>query len=162
MASADGTVYGKVDPIHRLATWFATVVAPYQCYVPTVVRVGLGLNFVALGVSQKLLDPGRALAVVEKYDLTGVVSVDPGLWVVGAGLAEVALGTALLLGLYTRASAVAALFVFTLTLFALPDDPVLAHLSLFGLASVLLITGSGPYAVDLGAGDPGLRPDASG
>jgi uncharacterized membrane protein YphA (DoxX/SURF4 family) len=68
--------------------------------------------------------------------------------VVGAGLAEAGLGVALVLGLFTRASAVVALFTFTLTLFALPDDPVLAHVTLFGMTSALFTLGSGPYAVD--------------
>jgi len=67
-----------------------------------IVRIGLGHNFLFLGLTQKLLAPGKALAVVEKYDLAAVV----------------------------------------------PDDPVLAHITLFGLASLLLVTGSGPYAVD--------------
>jgi uncharacterized membrane protein YphA (DoxX/SURF4 family) len=99
--------------------------------------------------------------VVEKYGLTAVVPVEPGLWVVGAGLAEAALGTALVLGLFTRASAVVALFTFTLTLFGLPDDPVLAHVTLFGLASVVLVTGAGPYAVDGWIGRrTGVRPGA--
>lgn len=148
LASAEGTLYGEIDPIHRLSARFHTIVTPFEPFVATIVRVGLGLNFIFLGVSQKLLAPGPALAVVEKYDLAGVIAVDPGLWVVGAGLAELALGTALVIGLFTRASAMVALFLFTLTLFALPDDPVLAHLTLFGLASLLLITGSGPLAVD--------------
>jgi len=34
------------------------------------------------------------------------------------------------------------------TLFGLPDDPVVAHISLFGLVSALLITGAGPYSID--------------
>lgn len=148
VASEQGTVYGELDPVHRVADWFNRAIDPYEAYVPTVVRVGLGLNFLFLGITQKLLSPGAALAVVEKYRLTAVVPVDPGLWVVGAGLAEVALGTALVLGLFTRASAVVALVTFTLTLFALPDDPVLAHVSLFGLASVLVVTGAGSYALD--------------
>lgn len=148
IASAEGTMYGEIDPIHVLASRFNTRVIPYQQYVATIVRIGLGLNFIFLGVTQKLLAPGQALAVVDKYDLTGVVPVDPGLWVVGAGLAEATLGVALLLGVFTRASGMVALGLFTLTLFALPDDPVLAHLTLFGLASVLLITGSGPVAID--------------
>ena len=38
--------------------------------------------------------------------------------------------------------------LFTTTLFGLPDDPVVAHISLFGLVSALLITGAGPYSVD--------------
>ncbi len=148
VASAEGTLYGEIDPVHRLAVRFDELVDPYDKYVATIVRVGLGVNFVFLGVTQKLLAPGPALAVVDKYDLTGFVAIDPGLWVVGAGLAEVALGLTLLIGLFTRASAFVALFVFTLTLFAIPDDPVVAHISLFGLASLLLITGSGPLAVD--------------
>lgn len=148
IASADGTVYGDVDPVHRAAKWFNRIVDPYETYVPTIVRVGLGLNFLFLGITEKLLAPGPALAVVEKYDLTAVVPVDPGLWVVGAGLTEAALGVVLIIGLFTRAGSLVALAMFTLTLFGLPGDPVLAHITLFGLASVLVITGSGPYAVD--------------
>jgi uncharacterized membrane protein YphA (DoxX/SURF4 family) len=148
LASADGTVYGEFDPVHRASTWFNRTVDPYEAYVPTIVRIGLGLNFVFLGVTQKLLSPGRALSVVEKYDLTAVVPVDAGLWVAGAGLTEAALGVALVAGLFTRAGALVALTIFTTTLFGLPDDPVLAHITLFGLASALLVAGSGPVALD--------------
>jgi len=148
IASAPRTAYGRIDPVHRLAEWFNGLVDPYEAYAPTVVRVGLGLNFVFLGFYEKLLAPERAVQVVDKYDLTAVVPVDPGLWVVGAGLTEAALGAALIAGVFTRASSLVALLMFTLTLFGLPDDPVLAHVTLFGLASMLLVTGSGPYAVD--------------
>ncbi|WP_248515302.1 DoxX family protein [Salinarchaeum laminariae] len=148
VASAEGTVYGQIDPIHRLSGWFRVRVAPYHEYVPTVIRVGLGVNFVYLGLVEKLLAPGTALSVVDKYDLTAVVPVDPGLWVVGAGVTEIALGVALVLGAFTRADSLVALLMFTLTLFALPDDPVLAHISLFGLASALIVTGPGPYSLD--------------
>jgi uncharacterized membrane protein YphA (DoxX/SURF4 family) len=57
-------------------------------------------------------------------------------------------GLPLVVGLVTRADAMVALVLFTLTLFGFPDDPVLAHVSLFGLASALIITGSGPLALD--------------
>ncbi|WP_394354373.1 DoxX family protein [Haloterrigena gelatinilytica] len=90
---------------------------------------------------QTRIDPYRRF-------LPTIVRVGPELWVLGAGLSEVGLGLALIIGFFTRASAATAIGVFSLTLFALPDDPVLAHVSLFGLASALLITGSGPYAVD--------------
>jgi len=148
VAGAEGTLYGRIDPVHELAAWLDDALEPYRRYQPAVVRVGLGLNFAYLGFVEKLLNPGLALAVVEKYDLTAVVPVAPELWVVGAGLTEIAVGTALVLGAFTRASALVALFLFTTTLFGLPDDPVLAHLSLFGLASTILITGSGPLSVD--------------
>ena len=148
VAGTEGTVYGRFDPIYDYARRFQERIDPYRGLLAPIVRVGLGCTFVSLGLGQKLLRPGIALAVVERYDLTAVVPAGPELWVLGAGLAEVGLGLALLVGFFTRASAATAIGVFTLTLFALPDDPVLAHVGLFGLASVLLITGSGPYAVD--------------
>jgi uncharacterized membrane protein YphA (DoxX/SURF4 family) len=115
---------------------------------PLVVRVGLGLNFAYLGVTQKLLRPGPALQVVAKYDLTAVVPVSPELWVAGAGLAELAVGLMLVAGAFTRGTAAVGFVLFTTTLFGLPDDPVLAHVTLFGLSSALMVTGSGPYALD--------------
>ncbi|WP_226479458.1 DoxX family protein [Natrinema amylolyticum] len=148
VAGAPGTVYGRFDPVYDRSQALQARIRRYRSLMPTIVRIGLGCTFVSLGLGQKLLRPGIALAVVDRYDLTAVVPASPELWALGAGLAEVGLGLALVVGVFTRASAATAIGVFTLTLFALPDDPVLAHVGLFGLASVLLITGSGPYALD--------------
>lgn len=149
LAATEGTLYARIDPVYAaLAVPFERAVEPYRSLVPTIVRVGLGFAFVYLGLVQKLMSPGEALAVVEKYALTTVVPVDAALWVVGAGLAEIAVGLAILVGAFTRAAAGVAFLLFTLTLFGLPDDPVLAHVSLFGLVSALLVTGAGPFAVD--------------
>jgi uncharacterized membrane protein YphA (DoxX/SURF4 family) len=120
------------------------------------------LNAALLGIWEKLANPGPALAVVEKYGLTQVVPVDPRLWVVGAGLTELAVGVFLFVGLFTHATAAVAFVVLTTTLFGLPDDPVLAHVTLFGLSSALFVTGGGPLSLDerLGAvaEHVGLRP----
>jgi len=148
VASADGTLYGRIDPVHRVAAQVRTILEPFASYAPTVIRVGLGVTFVYLGLVEKLLQPGRALGVVAKYDLTAIVPVDPGAWVLGAGLAEIALGLLLIGGLLTRSVAAAAFVVFTLTMFGLPDDPVLAHVTMFGLASAVFTLGSGPLALD--------------
>jgi uncharacterized membrane protein YphA (DoxX/SURF4 family) len=148
LAEMDGTLYNRATPIHRWTDWIEQRLAPYAVYTPTILRVGLGLNFIYTGLFDKLLQPAVALAVVEKYHLTRVVPVDPGMWVVGAGGVELLLGCALVVGLFTRGVAAIAFGMFTLTLFALPDDPVLAHISLFGLATALLITGSGRIALD--------------
>lgn len=164
VASAEGTFYGQVDPIHRVAVWLDRRLDPYEALVPTVVRVGTGLAFAGLGLGEKLFRPGPALETVERYGLAELAPIPPELWVVGAGLTEFVLGVVLIAGLFTRASALVALAVFTTTLFALPDDPVLAHIGLFSLASVLLITGSGPYALDrrLGAVDAPREPAPAG
>jgi uncharacterized membrane protein YphA (DoxX/SURF4 family) len=149
LAADHGTVYSRFDLVyHEVARPFAARVDSYREYVPVVLRVGLGVAFLYLGVSQKLMNPGEALAVVEKYGLTNLVPVGPELWVVGAGLTEALVGVLLIAGAFTRASALVAFLLFTTTLFGLPDDPVVAHISLFGLVSALLVTGAGPLSVD--------------
>ncbi|WP_251341700.1 DoxX family protein [Haloplanus halophilus] len=115
---------------------------------PLLIRLFLGFNFAYLGVTEKWLNPGRALQVVEKYGLTRVVPVAPEMWVFGAGLGELVVGLCILTGTFTRSAAGAGFLILTTTLFGLPDDPVLAHVTLFGLTSALLITGSGPVALD--------------
>lgn len=148
LATTEETVYGGIEFTGRLYELAEAVVGPYRPYTPTVLRVGAGLSFLIVGLGDKLLQPGKALVVVEQYQLTSVLPIDPGLWVVGAGGTEVALGLALIVGLFTRGVATAAFGILTLTLFALPDDPVLAHIPLFGLTAALLITGSGRLALD--------------
>jgi len=148
ISEAKGTVYGRIDFVHAWARKRQANVQQFEQYAPTVARVGLGVGFIFLGVSEKMLSPGLGMEVVDHYDLTSVIPVSPELWVFGAGITEIALGTLLVLGAFTRAGATTAIVMFTLTLFALPDDPVLAHVGLYGLASMLIITGSGPYAVD--------------
>ncbi|QKY17142.1 DoxX family protein [Halorubrum sp. CBA1229] len=160
VASTPGSYYGRIDPVHHLKS-FLDAAAPLRRYVPTVLRVGMGVTFVYLGLVQKLADPGSALLVVEKYDLTSVVPVDPGLWVVGAGVTEIAVGLALIAGFFTRGAAALSFVLFTTTLFGLPDDPVLAHVALFGMASAVFTLGSGPLAFDRWFGRPALGDDES-
>jgi uncharacterized membrane protein YphA (DoxX/SURF4 family) len=156
VASTEGTLYGRVDPVHHLKEYLDRKTRPYRRFVPTILRVGMGVAFIYLGLTQKLGAPAQSLAVVEKYGLTGVVPVDPEMWVVGAGLTEMAVGTALIAGFLTRLNAAVAFTLFTLTLFGLPDDPVLAHISLFGMASAVFIMGAGPLSVDEWAGRPAV------
>lgn len=116
--------------------------------VPLLVRLGLGGAFAASGIADKLLIHDQALATVERYDLTAVIPVTPELWVLGAILIETALGLAIIAGMLTRLSAALGFAVLTLALFALPDDPVIAHVGLFGLSSVLVVTGAGRWSLD--------------
>ena len=120
----------------------------YDDVVPLLVRLGLGGAFAASGIVDKLLIYEQALDAVEKYGLTSVVPVSADLWVLGAILIETGLGVAILLGVMTRFSAVIGFAVLTLALFALPDDPVIAHVGLFGLCSVLVILGGGRWSLD--------------
>lgn len=161
LAVTDGTLVRRLDlPRYRpdaLLNSFGIT----PSLVGPIVRLALGVNFIYLGLTQKLLNGGQALAVVAKYNLTSVVPVSAELWVVGAGLAEIAVGVLLLAGLATRGVASVAFVLFTLTLFGLPDDPVLAHISLFGLVSVLLVTGAGPFSFDARLHDVEQQTDES-
>lgn len=131
----------------RLAT-IAPSSERYEDLIPLLVRIGLGGAFAASGIVDKLLIYERALAAVDNYHLTGIVPVAPELWVVGAFAVETALGLAILAGIFTRLAAMVGFAVLTLTLFALPDDPVIAHVGLFGLSSVLVVLGAGRWSVD--------------
>jgi uncharacterized membrane protein YphA (DoxX/SURF4 family) len=116
--------------------------------IPLLVRLGLGGAFLASGFIDKLFSYERALEVVQRYRLTSVVPVTPELWVVGAALVESTLGVAVILGVLTRFTAIVAFAVLSLALFALPGDPVIAHVGLFGLSSVLVILGGGRWSID--------------
>lgn len=126
----------------------------YDDLVPLVVRLGVGGAFAASGIADKLLVHDQALAAVERYGLSAVVPVAPELWVAGAFLIETALGIAIILGVLTRASAVVGFAVLTLAMFALPDDPVIAHVGLFGLSSVLVVLGAGRWSLDRAVLEP--------
>ena len=120
----------------------------YDDLVPVLVRLGLGGAFVASGIIDKLLIYDQVLAAVDRYGLASVVPVAPELWVLGAAVVETGLGLAIILGVLTRFSAVVGFAVLTLALFALPDDPVISHVALFGLSSLLVILGGGRWSLD--------------
>jgi len=120
----------------------------YDDLVPLLVRLGLGGAFLASGIVDKLVIYEQALAAVDQYHLTDVIPVTPELWVLGASLAETSLGLAILFGVLTRLSAAIGFAVLTLALMALPNDPVVAHVGLFGLSSLLVILGGGRWSLD--------------
>jgi uncharacterized membrane protein YphA (DoxX/SURF4 family) len=120
----------------------------YDDLVPLLVRLGLGGAFAASGIVDKLVIYEQALAAVDAYELTAVVPVAAEVWVVGAALVETGLGLAIVLGVLTRFSAVVGFAVLTQALFALPDDPVIAHVALFGLSSMLIVLGAGRWSLD--------------
>ena len=68
---------------------------------------------------------------------------------VGAGFAGYLFSPAVLADARLLQVGIGSLLLFGLaTLFGLPDDPVLAHITLFGLLSAVFTLGSGPYSLD--------------
>lgn len=147
VAATEGTWYGTLDPIHERAPILRRYLAPARPYVPTFIRIGLGLTFIGLGIVEKLLAPAMAADVVHQYNLT-VIPLPVEYWIVFAGLGEITVGLFILLGFFTRLSAIGAMAIFVLALFAIPDDPIMAHIGLFSLASALVITGGGALSID--------------
>lgn len=156
VADNRGTVYNRLDPVHEVAEEFRRFVSPAVTWAPVAVRVTLGATFAYLGVVEKIAHPGPAIALAVDLGLPELVPLSAEVWVLGAGLVEVGVGLALVAGLFTRAASAAAFLVLTVTLFALPSDPVLAHVSLFGLCSVVFTWGPGRFALDhvLGGEEP--------
>jgi len=54
----------------------------------------------------------------------------------------------------TRGARALSFVLFTATLFGLPDDPVPAHVALFGMASAVFTLGSAPLSFDRLVGRP--------
>jgi uncharacterized membrane protein YphA (DoxX/SURF4 family) len=148
VATRPSTLLHRWDPVHPLAAWWSDRMGHLTRWAPAAVRVPLGLGFLYLGVTQKLLDPGPALALVDGLGLPTAGPLTPALWVAGAGLVEAAVGLLLLVGGLTRLASALAFLVLTTTLLALPNDPVLAHVTLFGLSSVVFTWGAGPISLD--------------
>lgn len=148
VASAKGTYYNRIDPISVPSRRIRTRIDPYTAYVPVILRVGLGVTFIYLGFVEKLANPAPGIALANELNLPGLIPVTAEMWVFGAGLAEIAFGLVLIAGLLTRATAAGAFVLFTLTLFGLENDPVLAHITMFGIASAVFTLGAGPLSID--------------
>lgn len=154
VAADPRTWYHRLDPVHRWAQRIGDRLDPFLEWVPVLVRVPLGATFLYLGLAEKMVHPGPALALADQLGLPELLPIGAGMWVLGAALVEIGVGLLLILGLFTRAAAASAFFVLTVTLLALPSDPVLPHVTLFGLASVVFTLGAGPLSLDALLGRP--------
>lgn len=118
-----------------------------QKWAPLILRVGIGGAMMFLAMYEKLLNPNLFAAVVENYHLTSVIPVSPEMWVLSAGLIEIAVGFLLFIGLRTRLVSAIAFLVLSLSFFYFSED-VYSHITLFGVLSVLFVTGGGKLSVD--------------
>jgi uncharacterized membrane protein YphA (DoxX/SURF4 family) len=126
----------KLSPFRRLKRW-----------IPTILRVGVGVAMASMALYEKLLNPLAAHTIVMQYRLTEVVSVAPAMWVLGAGLIELALGILHIVGWKTRPVVGLTFIVLSLSFFYFKED-VASHVTLFGALSTLFILKGGPWSVD--------------
>jgi uncharacterized membrane protein YphA (DoxX/SURF4 family) len=118
----------------------------WRDWLPTVLRVGVGVSMIYLALVEKLLAPHAMEAVVTEFGLTNEIPVSAAMWVLSTGLTELVVGLCLLIGFQTRLFAGIAFLVLTLSFFFFKEE-VYAHITLFGLLSILVVSGGGAYAI---------------
>jgi uncharacterized membrane protein YphA (DoxX/SURF4 family) len=116
-------------------------------FAPLVLRIGIGLAMMFLAVYEKFLNPHLAEAVVYNYNLSSIIPVSAGMWVVSAGIIEFLVGLFLFLGFFTRLISAIAFIILTFSFFYF-GEAVYSHIMLFAALSVLFVTGSGRMSID--------------
>ncbi len=115
-----------------------------------ILRSGLGIQLVVLALHDKILEPEVSLAFVQTYPivnfprLLGLSEFSHLHFVFGAGLAEIAFGTLLILGMGTRivGSALTVLFILTGLLFGVAE--LMGHIPIICIALILALRGDVP------------------
>lgn len=110
-------------------------------------RASIGITMMFLALYEKFLNPHLTELVVNNYHLTNYVHVSPAMWVLSAGLIEFLVGLMILIGFHTRLVSVIAFLVVTTTFFFFKEISY-AHIGLFGVLSILVMTGGGEMSVD--------------
>ncbi|MDR1912782.1 MAG: hypothetical protein LBQ52_10630 [Helicobacteraceae bacterium] len=111
----------------------------------TILRVGIGLQLVALALTEKLINPGMGLVFVETYpvfnffSILGMDRISDLHFVYFIGISELTLGAMLALGVANRIVMLALAASFTTTAVILGLDEVLGHLPIFAAAVILLL-----------------------
>lgn len=119
----------------------------FKKYIPLILRLGIGGAMIFLALYEKIFNPNMSKLIVIGFDLQSIVPVTLEMWVLSAGIIELLIGLALLLGLFTRTTSSIAFVVLSLSFFYFGED-VSSHITLFGILSVLFVTGGGKLSID--------------
>lgn len=122
-------------------------VEKFKEYAPLLLRLGIGGAMVFLALYEKILNPHTSALVVELYNLQAAVPVSAAMWVLGAGVVELIIGVALLVGWKTRLMSGIAFLVLSLSFFYF-NETVFSHITLFTTLSMLFVSGGGAKSVD--------------
>jgi len=119
----------------------------WKAWAPVVLRVLLGGTMIFLAVWEKFLHAPASTEVVLMYGLHNIVPVSAQMWVLSAGIIEIAVGAFLLIGAFTRLTSAVAFLVLVTTFFFFRED-VTAHVTLFATVSAVFVMGAGPWSAD--------------
>lgn len=132
---------------HMIGVRFRGLSMKWHAFVPLVLRLGLGVAMIYLAVYEKFLNPVLTAQVVTEYGLDRVIPVSPAMWVLSTGIIEAVLGLMILGGIYVRIVSVVTVLVLSASFFYF-GEAVYSHITLFGVLSVLMITGAGRFSFD--------------
>lgn len=117
--------------------------ASWQRLAPLALRVGIGINFVVLSLTEKLARLPYAEAFLQEYPLNFTaffgIPMHDHLFVLFAGAVELLIGLCLIFGLFTREVIVVAWLPFNLTLTVFNWVELIGHLPIYGAMALLLI-----------------------
>lgn len=116
-------------------------------YLPTILRMGIGIGMAYLAIVEKILTPQLAALVAENTGLVDIIPVSAMMWAFSAGIIEFVVGVLLIIGWKTRLAAVAALVILSMSFFYFGED-VTSHVTLFGTLSAVFILGVGKWGFD--------------
>ena len=118
----------------------------WRKYLPTVLRMGIGIGMAYLAIVEKIMTPHLAALVAENTELVNLIPVSAMMWTFSAGIIELVVGIMLILGWHTRLAAVAAIVILSMSFFYFGED-VTSHVTLFGTLSAVFILGVGQWGV---------------
>lgn len=112
----------------------------YANYAPVVARLGIGFAMTYLAIYEKFLNPEISELVVQKFNMTAAIPVSGAMWVLSAGIIELAVGLLLIIGFRPRLVSAVAFLVLTASFFFF-KEAVYSHITLFGILSVVFASG---------------------
>lgn len=132
-------------------SFLRSAVVHYKKYALSILRIGVGVTLMVLGLSEKILAPEFGINFLEQHDwnfmeLLGFAYSDY-LFTISAGAVEFLFGLVFVLGIVTRLNALVVAIVFTTPLFILGPIELAGHLPHFAAIVLLLIFGNGGHFV---------------
>lgn len=116
-------------------------------YLGLILRLGVGITMIYLGLFEKILNPMMSEHVVNQFNLTSIIPVTAATWVLATGIIETVLGVLIAIGLFTRIAAIISIIVISITFFFF-NEAVFSHVTLFGILSIIAIEGFGFLGLD--------------
>lgn len=137
-------------PRWRLTKWSWIDEHTKQCqsYAIPILRVFTGFNLIALGLSEKILNPALGMAFLSEYDwnfmqMLGFEWYTDYWFIFSAGAVELLLGVVFVLGIVTRLNTIVLSLFFIATLILMGPMEVVGHTMHFAIVGMLIIFGAG-------------------